>query len=64
MSHSKKKLQTLSEHIKEEYGGNQSECARAYGVERNQVKQWLGAVKPVCVLDDGRLITVIREPMN
>ena len=52
-------LKSLADHIADEYGGNNSACARAYGVERNQVQQWLRAKKPVFVLD-GALVNLIR----
>ena len=55
-------FQKLADHINSYYGGNNSEFGRAYGVERNQVQQWLKAKKPVLVLPDGCLIQVIREP--
>lgn len=45
--------------IAEHYGGNNSACARAYGVERNQVQQWLNAKNPVYVID-GALVKLVR----
>lgn len=53
------KFQSLADHIAEQYGGNNSACARAYGVERNQVQQWLNAKNPVYVIN-GALVKLVR----
>lgn len=53
-------LKRLADYIDENYGGNQSAFARANGLERSQVQQYLKAKKPVFVLD-GKLVQVIRE---
>ena len=52
-------LKSLADHIAEQYSGNNSACARAYGVERNQVQQWLNAKNPVYVID-GALVKLVR----
>lgn len=57
--HESIRLQSLADHITEQYGGNNSACARAYGVERNQVQQWLNAKNPVYVID-GVLVKLVR----
>jgi len=53
-------MKSLAEHIKDEYRGCNAACARAYGVERNQVQQWLRAKKPVYVVD-GALVAIIKS---
>lgn len=58
-NHESVRLQSLADHIAESYGGNNSACARAYGVERNQVQQWLNAKNPVYVID-GALVKLVR----
>ena len=54
------KLVPLADYISKHHSGNNSDLARAVGVERNQVQQWLNAKKPVYV-SDGKLVQVIRE---
>lgn len=49
----------LKDYIDKEHGGNNSAFARSICVKRNQVQQWLGAKKPVYVVD-GNLIQVLK----
>ncbi len=60
MDINRERLQSLSDFIAANHGGNNSDFARLAGVERNQVQQWLNAKKPVYVVN-GKLIQVIRE---
>ena len=53
-------LQSLADYIAENHDGNNSDFARAVGVERHQVQQWLKAAKPVFVID-GKLVAVLRD---
>ena len=53
-------LKSLADHIEENYNGNNSACARAYRVERNQVQQWLEAKKPIFVINN-TLVSIVRE---
>lgn len=53
-------LKSLADYIQENHNGNQSAFARAVGVERMTVNQWLKAKKPVFVVDN-KLVQVIRD---
>ena len=51
-------LKSLSDYITENYGGNQSAFARANGVQRAQVTQWL---KAGYIVIGNKLCAVRRE---
>lgn len=53
-------LQSLADYIQAHFNGNQSAFARANGLQRAQVQQYLNAKKPVFVVD-GKLVQVIRD---
>ena len=56
----KQTLVPLIDYIHQYYDGNQSAFARAAGVERQQIRQYLNAKKEVFVVD-GKIVTVLRE---
>lgn len=51
---------TLKQFINEKYAGNVSACARANGVTRQAVENWMKAKHPFYVID-GRLLQLKRE---
>ena len=53
-------MQPLADHIAEHYEGNQSAFARAYGIERQSVRQYLTAKKPVYMVG-GKIVQIIRD---
>lgn len=53
-------MQSLQDHIQENYNGNQSAFGRDHGLLKQEVRQYLKAKKPVFVIE-GLLVQVIRN---
>lgn len=53
-------MKTLKQYVNKKYAGNVSACARANGVTRQAVEQWLKAKHPFYVIN-GRLLQLKRE---